>query len=176
MRLRKNLNLLTLEGKQTPELDVAQSIGDVKPLPLSAHKGHPVLLFMWAHWCPDCKKEVEIVHQLEAAYGSKGLVVIAPTQYYGYIAGGKDAGPAVEKQYISDVFTQYYTALGKVEIPLSQTNFERFGVSTTPTMVLVDGKGIVRLYNPGAANYEVLASRIEPLLPAAHSAVTSAVR
>jgi thiol-disulfide isomerase/thioredoxin len=176
MRLQKNLNLLTLEGKPVPALDVADGIGDVKPLPLSAHKGHPVLVFLWAHWCPDCKKEVEIVQKLEEVYGPKGLVVVAPTQRYGYVAGGKDATPAVEKQYIGDVFTQYYAALGKVEVPLSEANFQRFGVSTTPTMVLIDGQGIVRLYNPGAAAYDVLASRIEPLLSPRHSAVTSAVR
>jgi hypothetical protein len=33
-------------------------------------------------------------------------------------------------------------------------------------MVLVDGQGIVRLYNPGAASYQLLASKIEPLLGA----------
>ncbi len=48
-----------------------------------------------------------------------------------------------------------------VEIPLSETNFARFGVSTTPTLVLVDPQGIVRLYNPGNASYELLAARIE---------------
>jgi thiol-disulfide isomerase/thioredoxin len=176
MRLQKNLNLLTLEGKPVPTLDISDGIGDRKPLPLAAHKGHPVLLFLWAHWCPDCKKEVDIVQKLEEAYGPKGLVVVAPTQHYGYVAGGKDATPAVEKQYIAEVFTQYYGGLGKVEVPLSEVNFERFGVSTTPTMVLVDGQGIVRMYNPGAATYEALAKRIEPLLPGGHSAVTSAVR
>jgi thiol-disulfide isomerase/thioredoxin len=176
LRLQKKLNLLTLEGKPVPELDVAEGIGDRKPLPLSAHRGHPVLVFLWAHWCPDCKKEVDIVQKLEQVYGPKGLVVVAPTQRYGYVAGGKDTTPAAEKQYIGEVFTQYYAALGKVEVPLSVANFERFGVSTTPTMVLVDGQGVVRMYNPGAADYEALASRIEPLLAGSHSVVTSAVR
>ncbi len=164
LRLRKNLNLLTLEGKPAPVLDVSQGIGSRKPLPLSAHRGHPVLLFLWAHWCSDCKAEVAIVQKLMAAYGPRGLVVVAPTQHYGYVAGGKDASPAVETKYIQEVFAKYYAGLGQVEIPLSEANFAKFGVSTTPTMVLVDGQGIVRMYNPGNASYDALAAKIGPLL------------
>jgi thiol-disulfide isomerase/thioredoxin len=164
VRLQKNLNLLTLEGKPVPVLDVSQGIAGHKPLPLSAHRGHPILIFMWAHWCSDCKNEIAIVRKLESNYGPKGLVVVAPTQHYGYIAGGQDASPAVETKYIGEVFNQYYGGLGPVEVPLSEANFTRFGVSTTPTMVLVDRKGIVRLYNPGNASYEALAAKIEAAL------------
>jgi thiol-disulfide isomerase/thioredoxin len=167
-RIQKNINLLTLEGKPAPILDVSTGIGSRKPLPLSAHRGHPVLLFLWAHWCPDCKDEVNIVKRLMTTYGPRGLVVVAPTQHYGYVAQGDPAPPAVETKYIGDVFAKYYSGLGSVEIPLSEANFARFGVSTTPTMVLVDGQGIVRLYNPGAASYQLLASKIEPLLNGDH--------
>jgi thiol-disulfide isomerase/thioredoxin len=163
-RIQKNLNLLTLEGKPVPELDVAQYVGDRKALPLSAHRGHPVLIFMWAHWCSDCKNEIGIVRKLQAKYTPRGLVVVAPTQHYGYVAGGQDAPRDVETKYIGQVFTKYYSGLGSVEVPLSERNFARFGVSTTPTMLLVDGKGIVRLYNPGNATYEVLSAKIDAAL------------
>jgi thiol-disulfide isomerase/thioredoxin len=133
-RIQKNLNLLTLEGKPAPMLDVSQGIGSRKPLPLSAHRGHPVLLFLWAHWCPDCKHEAETVEKLMAKYGPRGLVVVAPTQRYGYTEGGKDASPAAETKYIGEVFAKYYAGLGSVEIPLSEANFAKFGVSTTPTI------------------------------------------
>jgi len=165
-RIQKNLNLLTLEGKPVPMLDVSHGIGSVKPLPLSAHRGHPVLLFLWAHWCSDCKNEIAIVHKLEANYGPRGLVVVAPTQHYGYVAGGRDAPREVETKYIGEVFAKFYAALGPVEAPLSESNFAKFGVSTTPTMVVVDGKGIVRLYNPGNASYDLLAGSIEAALRA----------
>jgi thiol-disulfide isomerase/thioredoxin len=163
-RIQKNINLLSLEGKPAPMLDVSQWIAGHKAAPLAAHRGHPVLLFLWAHWCPDCKAEIPIVEKLMAAYGPLGLVVVAPTQHYGYVAGGADAPPAVETRYIGEVFAKYYAGLGPVEIPLSEDNFRRFGVSTTPTLVLIDGNGIVRLYNPGAATYETLSSRIESVL------------
>lgn len=163
-RIRKNLNLLTLEGKPAPALELARSVTGQRAQTLAQHRGHPVLLFFWAHWCSDCKQEIAVIQHLQQTYGKRGLVVIAPTQHYGYVAGGVDATPAVETQYIGEIFTQYYAALGPVETPLSEENFARFGISTTPTLVLVDGAGIVRLYNPGNLSYEKLALKIEPLL------------
>src|SRR5580658_1889436 len=86
-RIQKNINLLSLEGKPAPALDVAHWLG-AQPSSLAALKGHPVLLFFWAHWCGDCKAEVPILARLMEAYGSKGLVLVGPTQVYGYTAPG----------------------------------------------------------------------------------------
>jgi thiol-disulfide isomerase/thioredoxin len=163
-RIQKNLNLLTLEGKPAPALDVAHGLTDRKPLPLAAHRGHPVLLFFWAHWCSDCKNEIAIIAKLEQTYRNRGLVVVAPTRHYGYVAGGAEAPPAAETPYIRTVFDRYYAGLGPVEIPLSEANFLSYGVSTTPTLVIVDARGIVRLYHPGNLDFNQLAGRIAPLL------------
>jgi len=153
-RIQKNLNLLTLEGKPAPALEGAS---------LLKHQGHPILLFFWAHWCSDCKAEIAVIAKLEKTYGPSGLVVIAPTQHYGYVAGGVDAKRDVETRYIKSVYDQYYSGLGPVEVPLSEGNFLSYGVSTTPTLVLVDPRGIVRLYNPGNLSYDQLAGRIQGL-------------
>ena len=53
-----------------------------------------------------------------------------------------------------------YGALGQVATPLGDANHKRYGVRTTPTLVLVDRKGIVRLYNPG----QLPADTLEPLV------------
>jgi thiol-disulfide isomerase/thioredoxin len=163
-RISKNLNLLTLEGKPAPALETSQGVLGSKPRPLAQHRGHPVLLFFWAHWCPDCKAEIAVIERLERTYGARGLEVIAATKHYGYVANGQDAPPDVETTYIAKIWTQYYAGLGKVETPLSTANFATWGVSTTPTLALVDKEGIVRLYNPGNLSYEALAAKIEPLL------------
>jgi thiol-disulfide isomerase/thioredoxin len=169
-RIQKNLNLLTLTGKPAPALDVSHWIGDRKPETLAQHAGHPVLLFFWAHWCADCKAEVAVIRKIREEYGPRGLVVVAPTQHYGYIAGGEDATPAMETPYIRDVFAKYYSRIGAIDVPLSEKNFSVYGVSTTPTVVLIDGHGVVRLYNPGKIPYEQLAAKIAPLLhPAQHA-------
>ena len=86
--------------------------------------------------------------------------MIAPTQHYGYVAGGEGAPPAVETPYIAKTFAQYYAGLGKVETPLSEINFARYGVSTTPTLVLLNAAGNVTLYHPGAMTYDELAAAL----------------
>ena len=49
-------------------------------------------------------------------------------------------------------------------VPISTENFVRFGVSSTPTLVLADRSGIVRLYHPGRMEEAELAREIEALL------------
>jgi thiol-disulfide isomerase/thioredoxin len=163
-RIQKNLNLLTLEGKPAPALDVGHWLG-ARPLSLAALKGHPVLLFFWAHWCGDCKAEVPVLARLMETYGPRGLVLMGPTQLYGYTAAG-DATPETETRYIDQVRRQFYAALGSMPAPLSAENFERYGCSTTPTLVLLDSAGIVRLYRPGAMTYEALAAQVKRFLSA----------
>lgn len=141
-RIRKNLLLLTLEGKPAPPLD-----GIARP------QGKPALVFFWAHWCPDCKSEIPILAKIKAEFVPQGLVFLAPTQKYGYVAGGVDAAPAVETAYIEQVRRTYYTGVIDGPAPVSKANFTRYGASTTPTLVLIDRAGIVRLYHPGAMTY-----------------------
>jgi thiol-disulfide isomerase/thioredoxin len=98
-RLQKNLNLLALVGHPAPPLQVAEYLGP-KPPTLASLKGSPVLLFFWAHWCVDCKAEAPIIARLRQEFAPAGLVVLGPTQFYGYAAQGADATPAQERAYI----------------------------------------------------------------------------
>ena len=154
-RIQKNINLLTLEGRPAPALVEREFLGS-RPQPLLVLRGKPVLLFFWAHWCPDCKQEEHILAQIAHDYASKGLVMIAPTQRYGYVANGAEAGPADELKYIEQIRHQYYADLLSVPAPVSEANFRNYGASTTPTLVLVDRRGIVRLYHPGAMTLDEL--------------------
>src|ERR1700722_14292182 len=161
-RLQKNINLLSLEGKVAPALDEHEFLGS-KPVPLSALKGSPVLVFFWAHWCPDCKQEVAILTQIEKEYASNHLVIVAPTQRYGYTARGEEASPADELKYIDEVRHKFYHDLLDIPAPVSEENFKNYGASTTPTLVLIDRQGIVRLYHPGAMTLEELRAAINRL-------------
>lgn len=158
-RIQKNIHLLSLEGKAASALDLSEHLGPEPPT-LDALKGQVVLLFFWAHWCPDCKIQGPILAGLVAKYGHQGLTVLAPTQRFGFVAGGRSATAAEEARYIEQVRQTYYSVLKGHPVPLSETNHQRYGVSTTPTLVLVDREGIVRLYHPGRMTEEEL----EPLV------------
>jgi len=161
-RIQKNINLLGLEGKLAPPLDEREYLGS-KPSPLTALKGKPVLLFFWAHWCGDCKAEAPILAEIEKEYASKGLIVVAPTQRYGYVARGEEAPPAQELQYIDEVRHKYYADLLTVPVPISENNMKNYGASTTPTLVLIDRRGIVRLYHPGKMTLEEIRAALNGL-------------
>jgi thiol-disulfide isomerase/thioredoxin len=161
-RIQKNINLLSLEGKAAPALDQREFLG-AKPAPLASLKGEPVLLFFWAHWCGDCKAEAPILAQIGREYAGKGLVIVAPTQRYGYVARGQEAGPAEELKYIDEVRHKSYGDLLNVAAPVSEDNLKNYGASTTPTIVLIDRQGIVRLYHPGNMTLEELRAALNKL-------------
>ena len=151
-RIQKLINELTLEGKPAPAL-----------AGMTIPKGKPALIFFWAHWCPDCKAEAADLARLKAEFVPKGLVFLAPTQKYGYVAGGQDAPPEVETRYIEQVRKTYYAGLIAAPIVINEENFRLWGASTTPTLALVDRAGIVRMYHPGAVPYAQLRARVAAL-------------
>ncbi len=162
-RLQKNLNSLGLAGQPAPPLKIASYLGP-KPVALSQLNGSPVLLFFWAHWCGDCKAEGPVIAQLSSEFGSRGLMLVAPTQLYGYGAQGEDAAPKDELSYIQRVWQHFYPGLQGVPVPVSKGNFNLYGASTTPTLVLLDRAGRVALYHPGVMPYEDLRAAIETVI------------
>jgi thiol-disulfide isomerase/thioredoxin len=145
-RLQKNIHLLSLEGKPAPALQFQQYLGP-KPQPLVSLKGKPVVLFFWAHWCGDCKYQGPILGKLREEY--KDLAIIGPSRLYGYVAGGEDAPPAEEMKYIDEVRKRHYSTLLDMPVPLDLETSLNYGSSTTPTLVIIDRAGIVRVYHPG---------------------------
>ena len=162
-RLQKNLNLLSFEGRPAPALRGEQFLGS-KPPALAALKGSPVLLFFWAHWCGDCKAEAPIITQLRTEFAPKGLTVLGPTRLYGYTAQVQNAAPSAELAYIDAVRQRFYSGLLDMPVPISTHNFDVYGASTTPTLVLLDRAGKVAMYHPGALPYDQLRAEIEKVV------------
>ncbi len=162
-RLQKNLNLLSFEGRPAPALRAEQFLGS-KPPVLAQLKGSPVLLFFWAHWCGDCKAEAPILTQLRSEFAPKGLTVLGPTRLYGYTAQVEHASPSDELAYIDAVRHRFYGGLLDMPVPISKYNFDVYGSSTTPTLVLLDRTGKVAMYHPGALPYDQLKAEIEKVV------------
>jgi thiol-disulfide isomerase/thioredoxin len=162
-RLQKNLNLLSFQGKVAPALKADQFLGANLPAATEL-KGSPVLLFFWAHWCGDCKAEAPIITQLRSEFSGKGLKVIGPTRLYGYTAQIEHARPSDELQYIDAVRHRFYSGLLDMPVPISKYNFDTYGASTTPTLVLLDRAGKVAMYHPGALPYAELRAEIEKVV------------
>ncbi len=162
-RIQKNFLLLSLEGKPFPALEVDAYLGLQPPTP-DELRNKVVLFFFWAHWCPDCKRQEPVLRELYEEYHDRDLVIVGPTQLYGYISRGQTATPEEELAYINGDYKAQYPIPPWMGVPISTDNFLNFGVSTTPTLVLVDRDGIVQRYNPGDLSHEELVALIEPLL------------
>tara|TARA_B100000745_G_scaffold294359_5_gene237284 strand:- start:495 stop:1373 length:879 start_codon:yes stop_codon:yes gene_type:complete len=162
-RLQKNILLLSLEGQPFPVIDVEHYLGEQVLSPDSL-KGKVVVAYFWAHWCPDCKQQLPILDQLYEQYGEGDLAIIGPTQLYGYIARGQNATPAEELEYLRGAYQEQFPVPEWMSVPVSQQSFLDFGISTTPTLVIIDREGVVDLYNPGTLSYEELSAQVERLL------------
>jgi thiol-disulfide isomerase/thioredoxin len=162
-RIRRSVNLLSLEGQPAPDFNTTDFVG-TEPPSLAALKGKPALLFLWAHWCGDCKAQAGMLGRVARKYRAQGLVVIAPTRYYGTGAENKPATPAEEKAHMAKVWAEVYAGLEGVSIPIDADTMVRYGVSATPTYALIDRKGVVRFYSPTRLSEAELSRRIEAVL------------
>lgn len=163
-RIQKNYLLISLEGKPMPDLEAPRHIGPRKPPTMANLRGKVTVFFFWAHWCGDCRKQRPILAELREKYKSDGLEIVGPTKLYGYISKGTDAAPEAEFAYITGEFNGEHPIPEWMPVPVSAKNFADFGVSSTPTLVVVDRQGIVRLYHPGWMTREELEPVLERLL------------
>jgi hypothetical protein len=61
-------------------------------------------------------------------------------------------------------------------VPVNEETFKNYGASTSPTLVLIDRAGIVRLYHPGRMTYEELQPLVAKLTAAPPHAATASAR
>jgi len=62
-------------GFPAPDFTLKTPAGDLYTL--SALRGQPVLVNLWATWCPPCRAEMPAIQQLYEEYKDRGLVVLA---------------------------------------------------------------------------------------------------
>tara|TARA_B100001971_G_C18255754_1_gene581945 strand:+ start:1510 stop:2019 length:510 start_codon:yes stop_codon:yes gene_type:complete len=111
---------------------------DGKDVSKRALKGQPTLMMFWAPWCHVCQVELPRIHDFHEAVKLYGLQVLsigfadAKENVLGYIHGH------------SDVFT-FPSAYDADNIVAAD-----FRIRATPTFILLDADGSVRLVHPGA--------------------------
>jgi len=162
-QLQAVVERVSLEGRPAPRFGMGMHVGPRVPS-VDQLKGKVVLLFFWAHWCAQCKADGPIVEKLLGKYRGQGLAIVAPTQRYGYVEGGRPAAPARELQHIVQVRDRHYGFLRHEAVPIGGANYKEYGVTTIPMYVLLDRQGIVRLYHAGRMTEAELDAAIRKLL------------
>ncbi|MCB9385525.1 MAG: TlpA family protein disulfide reductase [Bryobacterales bacterium] len=160
-RIQKNFLLISIEGKPMPPLAADRFIGQPTEIDTA---GKVAVFYFWAHWCADCKAQKPALLELQERYAGQGLAIVAPTHLFGYAVAGRAASEEEEIAYLEGPWQRLYGLPDWMPKPLSQENWSAFGVSTTPTIVIADRAGIVRLYHPGKMTLEELEAAVQPLL------------
>ncbi len=126
---------------ELPELPGPPKVGAVAPtMDIQVVRGEdqlskerPDLLYFWATWCVICKHALP---EIMAFAKERGLDLIAIT----------DEDPDLVRKFLADTKEAFPEI---VAVDPHRVTFQGYGVSGTPSFVIVDPEGVVRLYQTG---------------------------
>ncbi|HEX2167144.1 MAG TPA: TlpA disulfide reductase family protein [Longimicrobiales bacterium] len=116
-------------GDPAPEYGAPTLAGD--SLHLSSLQGRPVLLNVWATWCPPCREEMPALQKLHEQFGPRGLRVI------GVSVDSRGAESTVRRFVEEGGYT--FTILHDADDAVSG----RFRTMGVPETFLIDSDGVV---------------------------------
>lgn len=161
-RIRKNINLLSLEGQPARSIGGATVAGAAPPS-TEALRGKPYVLFFFAEWCGDCKAQASSLARVWQKYGDR-VPIIAVTRLYSSPSDKEPMTPAEETAKVQKVWSESYPGLGDVPVVIDGEGMIHYGASATPSFALVDRRGVVRHYTPTRMSEAELSRRIDELL------------
>lgn len=112
------------------------------PITLRQFRGRVVLLYVWATWCPTCRREMPLLDKLQAQLGGKDFEVVALSIDRG---GLDDVGPYYRELGIAHLGA-YADRRGSVMGIL--------GVVGVPTTLLIDRQGREVAWLKGPADWQ----------------------
>jgi peroxiredoxin len=124
-------------GARAPEINLKTRDG--KQVKLSALRGHPVVLTVWATWCPSCRTEFPELVVLYNRSHKDGLEVIAVNQL------DQEVSEADVTRFITEFKVPFPVALD----PRGSTR-RAYDLIALPTTVFIDTAGVIRAIHSGA--------------------------
>ena len=122
---------------------------------LDSKKG--VLIFFWSIFCEPCKAELPIIRSLSEAYKPKGV------EFVGVAIDGSPMKDAIAA-FLSQEDFGFVALLDELNPDESFKVSDPYGVAGTPTVYIIDSKGIVRFARVGRASEEELEEIIKKVL------------
>ncbi len=121
-----------------------------KPVSLSSYRGHPVLVNLWASWCPPCRAEMPNLIAFYNEHKDEGFMLLA-------VNSTDTMAPA--KQFAEQQgmpFPVLFDPQGKA--------MQLFNTTGLPGSYLIDRKGNIIFSWVGGITSDVLKTKVAPLL------------
>lgn len=126
-------------GQLAPEFSVTNADGTTltlkdlngQPISLASLRGHAVWVNFWTSWCPPCQVETPVLREIDAAYRSKGLVIV---------------GISVQESNTQDVaaYAARYGLTYPIAADLTGAFFRLYRANALPTHVFIRPDGVIR--------------------------------
>ena len=120
--------------------------------PLSAFKGKPVVVNVWASWCGPCVKEMPALSAMQRDYQKKGITFIGLG-----VDSEKNINDFLQKVKVDDPV--YVTGFGGADLARAFGN----NAGGLPFTVVIDAKGVVRSTKLGEVNESELKKTLDSL-------------
>lgn len=124
-------------GARAPEINLKTLDG--KRVRLSEFRGHPVVLTLWATWCPSCRTEFPELVALYHRSHKDGLEVLAVN------FRDQELNDADVERFVA----QYAVPFPVVSDPRGSSRWS-YGPIALPTTVFIDSAGVIRGIHSGA--------------------------
>jgi cytochrome c biogenesis protein CcmG/thiol:disulfide interchange protein DsbE len=139
------------KGFLAPDFALETAEGEI--IQLSDLRGRPVVLNVWASWCPPCREEMPALERVHQAYQEQGALVL-----------GVNSTVQDDRQKALDfaaeqglTFPILFDSTGEVT--------KLYGVRALPTTYFIDARGIIQEVIAGGPMAEALLRiRVEQLL------------
>lgn len=125
-------------GERAPDFSLPDVDGVMRNL--SDFRGQVVLLEFWKSTCPGCQASVAVLEGLRERYDEQGLVVLLVTL---------DSSTADVERYLTEHGLTELIALREPR-GFQGTIIYTYGVSVTPTVLLIDRTGVIRYRGYGS--------------------------
>jgi thiol-disulfide isomerase/thioredoxin len=104
-----------------------------------------VLLDFWATWCLPCREELPVIAKIEREWGPKGLHVLRIT----------DEEPDIVKEFLKNTRLEFATLVNGTAV------WNKYGVNTIPTIVVIDKTGKIIAYDVAELSEAELVERLK---------------
>jgi cytochrome c biogenesis protein CcmG, thiol:disulfide interchange protein DsbE len=142
------------QGFLAPDFSLMDLQGE--KISLSELRGRPVLINLWATWCPPCRAEMPAMQGVYEKYRDQGFTILAINATY------QDSAPAAAS------FVDEYDLTFPVLMDTSGEVSRLYQMRALPTTFFVDSEGIIQeVVIGGPISPALLQVRVEQLLAGA---------